>query len=74
MECVNDVLDIWASAPTARFRLQGALVSAARAIRVNGRELPDSARERTDSAVVLPAHFGEPRRITPCVALQVSRT
>jgi hypothetical protein len=74
LESANDVLDLWASAPTARLRLQGAMVSAARAIRVNGRELPDYARERTDSVIVLPTHFGEPRRITPCVALQVSRT
>lgn len=74
LEFVDDVIDIWSSAPVSRVRLQGALVRDARVVRVNGRDLPDDARERADSLIVLPSHFGEPKRITPCVALQVSRT
>jgi hypothetical protein len=35
---------------------------------VNGRQLPEYARERPDSVIVLPSQSGEPRRITPCVA------
>ena len=64
----GETIDIWSSAPPTRFRLQGALVTSARSIRMNGRQLPDQARERTDSVVVLPSQGGEPRRMTPCVA------
>jgi uncharacterized heparinase superfamily protein len=69
----DETIDISMSTPPARLRLQGALVSVARLIRVNGRPLPDRARERTDSVIVLPSQCGEPRRITPCAALQVSQ-
>ena len=74
IECTTAGIELWASAPRARVRLQGASVAAAPTIRVNGREVPPDARERADSVVVGPSCFGEPRRITPCVGLQVSRT
>jgi hypothetical protein len=73
-EFIGDTIDIWSSALTARLRLQGALVASARDVRVNGRVLPEHARERTDSIIVLPSQSGEPRRMTPCVALQASQT
>jgi hypothetical protein len=72
-EFAGETIDISMSTPAARLRLQGALVSSARLIRVNGRPLPEQARERTDSVIVLPSQCGEPRRITPCAALQVSQ-
>jgi hypothetical protein len=74
LEAIGETIDLWSSAPPPRLRLQGVVVTEARTIRVNGREVPDDARERADSVVVLPSHFGEPRRITPCAALQVSQT
>jgi hypothetical protein len=73
IEMVNDTIDVWASAHAPRLRLQGALV-ARRTVRLNGREVPDHARERTNSVVVSPASWGEPKRITPCVALQGLQT
>jgi uncharacterized heparinase superfamily protein len=73
LEFPDETIDVWTSTPAARVRLQGALVTSARLVRVNGRELPANARERTDSVIVLPSQCGEPRRITPCAALQVSQ-
>jgi hypothetical protein len=69
----NETIDMWTSTPAARLRLQGGLVGAARVIRVNGRQLPEQARERPDSVIVLPSQCGEPRRITSCAASQVSQ-
>jgi len=68
------LLEVWASRPTARLRLQGALVADARLVLVNGRELPPRARERIDSVSVCPSDFGDPVRMLPCAALQGSRT
>jgi uncharacterized heparinase superfamily protein len=68
VNCAGETIDIWSSAPPARLRLQGALVSSARSMRMNGRQLPAHVRERTDTVVVLPSQGGEPRRMTPCVA------
>lgn len=73
LEFGDETIDLRTSAAGARLRLQGALVTAAGRIRVNGRELSDDARERTDSVIVLPSDCGESRRITPCAALQVSQ-
>jgi uncharacterized heparinase superfamily protein len=74
VELAGETIDLWSSALGARVRLQGALVEAARTVRVNDRPLPDGARERADSVIVLPSQSGEVRRITPCVALPVSQT
>jgi hypothetical protein len=74
LEVHADRIDAWSSSPAARLRLQGALVTATRTVRLNGRELPPSARERADSVVALSSHWGEPQRILPCVALPVSQT
>jgi hypothetical protein len=74
LEFHADTIDVWTSAPAARLRLQGALVGAAQTVRVNGRPLPGHARERADSVIVLPSQCGEPGRMTPCVASQVSQT
>jgi hypothetical protein len=68
LDFTGETIDLWSSAPPARLKLEGALVTSARLIRVNGRELPEHARERSDSVVVLPSECGGPSRITPCVA------
>ncbi|MGH8186702.1 MAG: hypothetical protein ACREUC_09080, partial [Steroidobacteraceae bacterium] len=74
IEALDDRIDAWSSSPVPRVRLQGTLVAAARAIRVNGRDVPAAARERADSAIVTSSSWGEPGRILPCVASPVSRT
>jgi hypothetical protein len=74
LEVLDDRIDVWSSSPVPRLRLQGALVAAARAIRVNGRDVPAAARERADSVIVTSSSWGEPGRILPCVASPVSRT
>ena len=52
-------IDVHASQPASRLRLQGAPVAMAGAVYLNGREAP-LARERADSILALPAHWGEP--------------
>jgi len=74
VECVGTVVDVWSTAETPRFQLQGAIVTTASVIRLNGREIAANSRDRADSVVVTPSCFEEPGRMTPCVALQVSRT
>ena len=73
VECGGGRIDVWASQRVPRLRLQGALVTNASVIRLNGRELPPAPRERADSVVVTPSQFGQPGRITPCVASPASQ-
>ncbi len=63
VEVGGDRIEIQASRPTPRLRLQGHAVTAAAMIHLNGRELPRSARDRADSIVALPSHWGEPVQV-----------
>jgi hypothetical protein len=73
VECLGNIIDVWSSTPMPRLQLQGAVVTAASHVRLNGRELSIDARDRADSVTVSRPYFEEPGRVTPCVALQVSR-
>ena len=70
VELAGDRIEIVASRPAPRLRLQGTAVAQGAAVHLNGRELPASARERTDSIVALPVHWGEPRVMTPAAIPQ----
>jgi hypothetical protein len=73
LDVEDDRIDVWSSSPASRLRIEGAIVSASHLIRLNGRELPPYARERTDSVVAFGSDWGEPGRTLACVALPVSR-
>ena len=65
LEVVADRIDAWSSSPAPRLRLQGAMVGAARVVRLNGRELPGDTRERADSLIAPTSCWGEPQPGTP---------
>ena len=73
LEIEDDRVDLWSSSPASRLRLEGALVTSARVVRLNGRELPVYARERTDSIVAFGSDWGDPGGALACAALPVSQ-
>ena len=73
LELHDGRIDIWSSAPGSRVRVQGAAVTEAAVIRLNGRELPAYARERADCIVAFGSDWGEAGRIMPCAASPVSQ-
>jgi hypothetical protein len=72
VEIRSDGIDAWSSSPAA-VRLEGAVVRTAVAVRLNGRELPIDARERSDTIVARGSDWREPGRTLPCVALPASQ-
>jgi hypothetical protein len=68
---LGDVIELTASAPPPRLQVQGAAVSRARLVRVNGRDVPLSRDGRVDSMVVTAADWAAPvqeKTRTTCVA------
>jgi hypothetical protein len=73
IDVLDRQIDVWSSSPVSRLRLQGGIVSDVAVIRLNGRELPEYARERLDWVVAFASDWGEPGRILPCAASRASQ-